>query len=104
MSADPAALLTDIRRWAAELGFARIGVANIDLADDEAHFQDWLRAGFAGEMRYMSRHGVKRSRPGELLPGTVSCLSARMDYWPQGAADAAATLEDGSAAYVSRYA
>jgi epoxyqueuosine reductase len=101
---DAAALLIDIRRWAGELGFARIGVANIDLADDEAHFQDWLRAGFAGEMRYMSRHGVKRSRPGELLPGTVSCLSARMDYWPQGAADAAATLEDGSAAYVSRYA
>jgi epoxyqueuosine reductase len=101
---DAAALLIDIRRWAADLGFARIGVANIDLAVDEAHFQDWLRAGFAGEMQYMSRHGVKRSRPAELLPGTVSCLSARMDYWPQAAADAAATLADGSVAYVSRYA
>jgi hypothetical protein len=47
---DSAALLGDIRRWAAELGFARIGVANIDLAQDEARFLDWLRAGFAGEM------------------------------------------------------
>ncbi len=101
---DPAVLLADIRRWAVELGFARIGVANIDLAGDEAHFRDWLAAGFHGEMDYMSRHGTKRTRPRELLPGTVSCLSARMDYWPAGAADATTVLADGSLAYVSRYA
>jgi len=86
------------------LGFARVGVASIDLAGDEAHFLDWLRAGFGGEMRYMAKHGCKRSRPAELLPGTVSCISARMDYWPADAADAAAALADGSVAYVSRYA
>src|SRR6204780_4713502 len=104
MSADPAALLTDIRSWAAELGFARIGVANIDLARDGARFLDWLRAGFAGEMQYMSRHGSKRTRPAELLPGTVSCISARMDYWPPDAADATEVLADGGLAYISRYA
>jgi epoxyqueuosine reductase len=101
---DPAALLADIRRWAVELGFARVGVANIELAADEAHFRDWLAAGFQGEMHYMSRHGTKRSRPRELLPGTVSCLSLRMDYWPTAAADPTATLEDGRLGYVSRYA
>jgi len=101
---DPAALLTDLRRWSKELGFARLGVANIDLAPDEAHFLDWLRAGFNGEMAYMSRHGVKRTRPAELLPGTVSCISVRMDYWPKDAADAEATLADRSVAYISRYA
>jgi epoxyqueuosine reductase len=101
---DPAALLGDIRRWAAELGFARIGVANIDLAQDEARFLDWLRAGFAGEMQYMSRHGGKRTRPAELIPGTVSCLSARMDYWPAQAEDAERVLGDKTIAYVSRYA
>jgi epoxyqueuosine reductase len=101
---DPAALKTDIKRWGAELGFARLGVAQIDLAADEAHFLDWLRAGFNGEMRYMSRHGSKRSRPAELLPGTVSCISVRMDYWPADASDASAALADGSIAYVSRYA
>ena len=61
---------------------------SIDLAQDEAHFLDWLRAGFNGEMAYMARHGVKRTRPAELLPGTVSCISVRMDYWPEHAADA----------------
>ena len=101
---DPPALLADLRRWSEELGFARLGVAHIDLACDEAHFLDWLRAGFNGEMAYMSRHGVKRSRPAELLPGTVSCISVRMDYWPEDAADAEVTLADRSVAYVSRYA
>jgi len=101
---DSAALLGDIRRWAAELGFARIGVANIDLTQDEARFLDWLRAGFAGEMQYMSRHGSKRTRPAELIPGTVSCLSARMDYWPAEAEDAERVLGDKTIAYVSRYA
>jgi epoxyqueuosine reductase len=101
---DPAALMADLRRWSEELGFAKLGVAHIELALDEAHFLDWLRAGFNGEMAYMSRHGVKRSRPAELLPGTVSCISVRMDYWPKDAADAATTLADPSVAYVSRYA
>jgi len=101
---DPSTLLADLSRWSQELGFARLGVARIDLARDEAHFLDWLRAGFNGEMRYMARHGVKRSRPAELLPGTVSCISVRMNYWPKDAADAEATLADGSVGYVSRYA
>ena len=104
LSLDRASLLANLKRWGSELGFARMGVANIDLAQDEAHFLDWLRSGFGGEMRYMVRHGSKRSRPAELLPGTVSCISARMDYWPAEAADAQATLADGSLAYVSRYA
>jgi len=101
---DRTALLADLRRWARELGFARLGVADIDLTQDEAHFVDWLRAGFHGEMAYMSRHGTKRTRPAELVPGTVSSISVRMDYWPAAAADAAATLADGARAYVSRYA
>src|SRR5271157_29547 len=83
---DRGALLADIRRWGRELGFAKLGVGNIDLAADEAHFREWLAAGFQGEMAYMSRHGPKRTRPRELIPGTVSCISARMDYWPASAA------------------
>jgi epoxyqueuosine reductase len=101
---DAPALLSDLRRWSRELGFAQLGVARIDLARDEAHFLDWLRAGFSGEMAYMSRHGVKRSRPAELIPGTVSCVSVRMNYWPENAADAESILADRRTAYISRYA
>jgi epoxyqueuosine reductase len=101
---NPASLSASLRKWAADLGFTGVGVAAIELPADEAFFLEWLRAGFNGEMGYMSRHGSKRSRPAELIPGTVSCISVRMDYWPQESADAAATLEDGNLAYVSRYA
>ena len=87
-----AALLADLKAWGAEFGFARLGVANIDLSSDEAHFRDWLVKGFNGEMEYLSRHGSKRYRPAELLPGTVSCISVRMDYWPKDAADAESVL------------
>ena len=33
-------------------------------------------------MHYMAAHGVKRARPAELVPGTVSVITARMDYLP----------------------
>jgi len=101
---DAATLSASLRAWAADLGFTGIGVATIDLPADEAFFLDWLRAGFNGEMGYMARHGSKRSRPAELIPGTVSCISVRMDYWPEESADAADTLTDSNIAYVSRYA
>jgi epoxyqueuosine reductase len=55
-------------------------------------------------MHYMQRHGVMRSRPQELTPGTVRVVSARMDYWPAGAQAAQAVLADASLGYVSRYA
>src|SRR5487761_2325148 len=89
---DRAALAAAIKRWSAELGFTGTGIAAIDLAADEAHFLRWLADGFAGEMAYMARHGVKRSRPAALVPGTISCISVRIDYWPAGAADAHAVL------------
>ncbi len=34
-------------------------------------------------MHYMASHGLKRARPAELVPGTVSVVTARMDYLPQ---------------------
>ena len=101
---DTQALLGQLQQWAAQLGFTGLGIANIDLSADEAAFRTWLKDGFNGEMSYMSRHGSKRSRPAELIPGTLSCISVRMDYWPPGAKDAHSVLRDSTRAYVSRYA
>jgi epoxyqueuosine reductase len=55
-------------------------------------------------MGYMARHGHRRSRPAQLLPGTLRVISARMNYWPAEARAAQAVIEDDEAAYVSRYA
>ena len=94
-----------IGQWAAELGFSRTGIAGVDLAEDETRLVNWLAAGRHGEMRYMARHGRKRSRPGDLVPGTLNVISVRMDYWPGAAArPAAEALADPSAGYVARYA
>ncbi len=69
--------------WAGALGFSQIGVAPVDLSSAEAGLADWLAQGFHGSMDYMARHGMKRARPAELVPGTLSVLTARMDYLPR---------------------
>jgi epoxyqueuosine reductase len=74
--------LSRVRGWARELGFSQIGVAGVDLSSSEAGLSAWLAQGFHGDMQYMAAHGLKRARPAELVPGTVSVITARMDYLP----------------------
>lgn len=101
---DLQALKHALAQRARELGFQRLGVAGIELGEDERHLGDWLDAGFHGEMGYMQRHGTMRSRPEELAPGTLRIVSARMDYWPGDSRAAQQVLDDPSLGYVSRYA
>ncbi len=76
-------LVPQIQGWARELGFSQIGVAGVDLSAAETGLMQWLAQGFHGEMQYMAAHGLKRARPAELVPGTVSVITARMDYLPR---------------------
>jgi epoxyqueuosine reductase len=77
------ALVQRLRGWARELGFSQIAIADIDLSSAEPGLLAWLQAGFHGDMHYMQRHGSKRARPAELVPGTVRVITARMDYLPR---------------------
>ena len=101
---DPGTLKADIRDWALELGFQQVGVSDVDLECAESRLQDWLRAGYHGRMEYMARHGSRRSRPQELVPGTLRVISARMDYLPEDQDAAVGLLDHERRAYVSRYA
>jgi epoxyqueuosine reductase len=101
---DWSALAADIARWGRELGFAEIGIADTDLGSDEARLVAWLAAGRHGAMDYMARHGTRRARPAELVPGTASVITVRLDYWPGEARDAQDVLADPCLAFVSRYA
>jgi epoxyqueuosine reductase len=102
-------LWPQIQIWARELGLSQIGVAGIDLSSAETGLQAWLAAGFHGSMAYMESHGMKRARPAELVPGTVSVITARMDYLPADtppdwlAQETARSLQPGEAV-VSLYA
>lgn len=81
-------------------------MSGIDLGRAEIGLNQWLAAGKHGSMDYMARHGSKRARPGELLPGTRSVITARVSYRPADADfyAAEAVLANPDQAYVSRYA
>ena len=100
---DPAAIAARLKALAREAGFQRCGISGVDLGADEAWLRDWLAQGLYGSMDWMARHGDKRARPQELVPGTVRVLSVGLDYGQD--ADAAwENLRDGERAYVARYA
>src|SRR3546814_10288503 len=61
-------------------GFQRCGIAGIELGEDEQHLRNWLANGLYGSMEWMARHGDKRSRPAELIPGTLRVISVGLDY------------------------
>jgi epoxyqueuosine reductase len=75
-------LVQQIQALARELGFSQVGIAGVDLSAAEPGLSAWLAAGFHGDMHYMAAHGLKRARPAELVPGTVSVITVRMNYLP----------------------
>jgi epoxyqueuosine reductase len=90
-----------IQVWGRELGFSAVGISTVDIrhpvaaeaqAKLEARFDAWLAAGYHGEMDYMAKHGSKRTRPAELVPGTLRVISVRLDYLPAEVFTATATV------------
>ena len=96
-------LARQIKRWGLDLGFQRVGIGDTELEEAEGHLARWLARGFHGDMDYMARHGRKRTRPAELVAGTLRVISVRMDYLPDEP-DPAVILLDPARAFVSRYA
>ena len=96
------ALKEKIREWGRELGFDAIGFAGVELPAAESNLAAWLAAGCHGTMDYMAAHGSKRTRPAELVPGTRSVITARMNY---AASDSGVSEIDAeNRALVARYA
>lgn len=93
-----------IKLWGKQLGFQQIGITDTQLSSAEQHLHHWLDQGYQGEMDYMHKHGLKRSRPDLLIAGTRSVISVRMDYLPQPHHELENNLEDPVSAYISRYA
>ena len=100
---DAGELAVRIKALARESGFQRCGISGVELPEDEVHLHDWLAQGLHGSMGWMARHGDKRSRPHELVPGTLRVISVGMDYG-RDPDQAWATLDAGERAYVARYA
>lgn len=93
-----------IIHWSTTLGFNQTGFTTTDLGQHETHFLNWLDANFHGEMEYMQRHADLRVNPAQLQTGTVSIISVRMNYLPKEHAEPWSVINNGSKAYISRYA
>lgn len=100
-------LLADaIKAWGKELGFQEVCIAdaNAEMAKAESGLFEWLGKGYHGEMDYMAKHGTRRTRPSELVPGTLRVISVRMNYTPPAAKNSWQVMHDGDKAFISRYA
>ena len=97
-------LAQDIKTWGVELGFSAVGIADVELHEAEEKLLRWLEQNYHGTMDYMARHGVKRARPAELVPGTLRVISVRHDYSVDKVCDSDAVLADGERAFIARYA
>jgi len=97
-------LALKIKQWGEELGFQQVGISDTDLQSAEQHLHEWVDKGFHGDMDYMHKHGLKRTRPALLLEGTVSIISVRMDYLPESAEQMNQVLDNPVSAFISRYA
>ena len=99
-----ASLEARIKHWGREIGFDAVAIAGTELAEEEARLMEWLGRGWHGGMDYMARHGARRARPAELVPGTVSIITVRLNYEPGEARATREVLDDAQSAFVSRYA
>ena len=93
-----------LQTWSRELGFQQLDISDVELGEDEQKLADWLNQGLNADMDYMQAHGIKRTRPAELVPGTISVISVRINYLTEPNATAAAALKNAHQGYISRYA
>lgn len=96
-------LATDIKMWAKELGFQKVGISDIDLLEQQPILEQWLAHGYHGDMSWMEANKELRIHPDRLHPNTCRIISVRLDYLPQDA-QFASNLENRHSGYVSRYA
>jgi epoxyqueuosine reductase len=77
---DPVAV-TAIKAKAAELGFDLVGIAPAGRSVHAEYFSQWLAAGHAGEMRYLSDRFNERIDPDVYMPGVRSVICLAVNYY-----------------------
>ena len=92
----------EIRELARECGFELAGVAAAVPAEDRARYRDWVAAGYAGEMRYLTdRRAAVRDDPRNLLASARSVICVGKLYqtpWPH-----TTQFDDAGRGWISRY-
>jgi len=75
-------LTTAIKKRAMEMGFVKVGIANVSKFVEEAeHLREWLRRGFHGTMGWMERTSSKRTDIRQVVPGAQSVVVVGTNYY-----------------------
>jgi len=92
-----------IKKLALDCGFELAGIAPAAPVPEAAYYRDWIAAGMAGEMRYLTdRRAALRNNPRSLLPSARSILCVGKLYnSPQ---PYSTDFEGSDLAWISRYA
>jgi len=90
-----------VKSLARAVGFDAVGIAPVRPSERASYYRQWLKAGYAGGMRYLARHVQARENPGSLLPQARSIICVGLSYsrGPETAFEAGR-----GAARVARYA
>jgi epoxyqueuosine reductase len=91
-----------IKERARELGFDLVGVAPVGPAPELLFYKDWIAAGYAGKMEYLTRNVDKRGGESEIIPDAKSVIVCAMVYhteYPRST-----EMHDPKRGWISRYA
>jgi epoxyqueuosine reductase len=80
---DPGAkieLETRIKNRAHKLGFDLAGIATLGAVESASHFDEWIAAGYAGDMAYLERGAAKRHDTRLPFEGVRSAVVVAMNY------------------------
>ena len=91
-----------LKTRATELGFDLIGVASTGIAPHAQEYADWIAAGYAGELTYMTRDPDRRSDPRRVLPGAQSVIVIGLNHYTRDRPDD--LQHDPSRGLIARYA
>src|SRR5580700_6604137 len=94
-----AALTAAVKAEALRVGFDLVGVVSAVAPATFADFQEWLRQGFAGEMKYLDRRAEAYSHPRHVMPAVRSVIMLAANYRTADPLPA-----ESSTGLVSRYA
>lgn len=93
----------DIKQLAHECGFELAGIAPAGAVPEYAWYAEWMRAGMAGGMRYLTdRRGELRADVRTLLPSAKSLVCVGKLY--NGPQPYSTEFDDAARAWISRYA
>jgi len=70
-----------VKAWAHEIGFDKVGIADAGLVPGGDHLAEWLLRGYHADMGWMLNNAYRRLDPRCVLPNAKSVISLAVNYF-----------------------